>query len=812
LFDVGHQEGTDYLVMEYLEGETLHDRLAKGAIPVDKAIEYAIQIASALDNAHRQGIVHRDLKPGNIMVTKTGVKVLDFGLAKTATPAVVGAGFSMLPTTPANLTAQGAILGTFQYMAPEQVEGEEADQRTDIFAVGAIVYEMVTGSRAFEGKSQASLIASILEHEPSPLSVYQPLTPRVFDHIVRKCLAKDRDERWQTARDLHSELKWIADPANRADDASSNVAAGRRKRARLLIAGVLTAAIAATALMSAYWPRTPQDAAPVGFFVAPPDSVVLPPRLTLAASPDGRRVAFIANRAGAPATLWVRSLDALEAQELKGTDGAGTPFWSPDSHAIGFFAGGKLKTIDASGGPVRVLSDEGGGYGGTWNRDGVIVFAPTLSGRLFKVPSAGGQPTSVTTVNASRNENAHRFPAFLPDGRHFLYFASPSNTIWVASLDSNDTTKLVDSDSQAQYVEPGFLMFVRQGTLLAQPFDATHLKLSGNAVPVADHLAADQTARYASFSASDNGVLTFRPGSSSPQTQLTWIGRNGTRLGAVGEPGLYRNPVLSPDGARVALEMTDRQSGTQDIWLMELNRDVLSRFTFHPANDIYPVWSPDSSRIIFGSDRLTGLVFNLYQKVANGGDEETRLVNLNEEMAPYSWSSDGRYIMFRRGLANQRDIGILSLADRSARAFLPPRPNQNGAFVSPDGRWVAYQSVESGQVEVYVRTFPVPSGKWQISQGGAVFPRWRRDSKELYYYASDGRVMAVSIGGTTTLEVGTPVPLFEARMLGGPTTGVNMRGQYATSDGQKFLVNVPIEDAASTPMTVVLNWTSTLKK
>jgi Tol biopolymer transport system component len=580
----------------------------------------------------------------------------------------------------------------------------------------------------------------------------------------------------------------------------------------LVIAALVIVLAAAIAFATAYVRTATADPAPARFFFGPPDTAALVPRLTLAASPDGRRVAFIASRPGGQPMLWVRSLDALEAQPLNGTEGAVFPFWSPNSRTLAFFAGGKLKTIDASGGPVQALCDAVG-YGGTWSADGVIVFAASLSGRLLKVPAAGGQPTPVTTLDVARKENGHLYPAFLPDGRHFLYFAKPANTIWIGSLDSNEATRVLDADSQAEYVLPGYLIFVRQGTLLAQPFDAPRARVTGDAVPIAQGLAPDATIRYATFSSSDSGVIAYKTGVSSLPTRLTWVDRTGKALGWVGSPGLYRNPALSPDGTRLAVEATDPQTSTQDVWLMELGRGVTSRFTFDPGNDIYPVWSADGSRIIFGSDRVSGLVFNLYQKLANGADQETLVLPSSDEMAPYSWSPDGRYVMYRCGLANQRDIGILSLiGDRTPRPFLPPRPNRTNAFVSPDGRWITYTSDESGKFEVYVQTFPVPTGKWQISQGGAVFPRWRRDSRELYYYASDGRLMAVPVGGTTTLDVGTPIPLFERRMLGGPTTGVNFRGQYVTNDGQRFLLNMPIDEAAPTPITVVLNWTTTLHR
>jgi len=862
LYDIGNQDGVDFLVMEYLEGETLAEHLqavasglsrtrgagstgpgllVKGSgLPVDETLMIAIQMADALAAAHRAGITHRDLKPGNIFLTKTArqgspqAKLLDFGLAKTNSragpfgpagapgpkdPAYVP---TALPTMPPTLTGQGTILGTFQYMAPEQLEGKDADARTDIFAFGAVVYEMLTGRKAFEGKSQASLIASILAVEPPAISTVQPLTPPVLDRIVKKCLAKEPDERWQSAKDLYDELRWSVEAGPQAAASTVAAPAARRgNRAAWMLAAVATVTTAAAiGLAIPYLRSAPSDVHPMRFSVFPPQNVTLTRstnQTVAVVSPDGRRVAYVASRVGANPALWVRSLDALEAQPLPGTEGVGLvlPFWSPDSRTLGFFAGGKLKTIDAAGGPVQSLCDAPNGRGGAWNRDGVIVFAPNAVSGLFKVPAGGGQPTPVTTPDASRKEIAHRFPSFLPDGRHFLYFASPSNTIWLGSLDSKETTRLLQADSQAQYAAPGYVLFVRQGTLLAQPFDARRGTLTGDAVPIGEQLGPDAN-NYAPFSVSDSGVLAYRTGALNTTTQLTRFDRTGKALGPVGQPGLYRNPVLSRDGTRLAVEAVDPQGRNQDIWLVELARGVMSRFTFDPGNDIYPVWSPDGSRIMFGSDREGG-AFNLYQKLANGAGVDEPVFKSGAMGAPYDWSPDGRYIVFRtRTEAGSFSQSILPLfGDQKPRPLLQSSMfTQTTGQVSPNGRWIAYISNESGRYEVYVQSFPtLRGGKWQISKDGAIHPRWRGDAKELFYYAADGRLMAVAIKSDTAVEVGTAVPLFEARMLNGPNTAVGFRQQYdVTRDGQRFLINVPLEDAAPSPITVVVNWTASLKK
>ena len=719
LHDIGRQDPSagsgqaaiDFLVMEYLEGETLAERLASGsglsalgkALPVDQALTIAIQIASALDTAHRHGITHRDLKLGNIMLTKGAAarqgspqaKLLDFGLAKTSGvaqdfgPAVAGRSKdlhyadTMAPTMSSPLTAQGTILGTFQYMAPEQLEGQEADPRTDIFAFGAVVYEMLTGKRAFEGKNQVSLMAAILEHEPLPISKVQPLTPPALDRVVKKCLAKDPDDRWQSARDLHDELTWIAETGSQVGIAAptERVVPPRPLWRRVAIptgAALAAAVVAGTAVwLTTHVPVPPPPALPaIRLSVAPPQNLTfgtVAGGTIPAVSPDGRRVAFVAARGGVN-LLWVRSLDALEAQPLPGTDGAAFPFWSPDSRALGFFAnvGTVLKTIDASGGPVRTLCDvPNTARGGTWSPDGVIVFGSSQSGGLFTVSANGGSPTPLTTPDAAQGDTAYRFPSFLPDGRHFLYWATPSNTVLLGSLDSKETTRLLPADSQAVYVAPGSLLFVRQGTLVAQPFDARRGTLTGEAVPIAEQVLPDVSGG-AAFAASSSGVLAYRTGTLSAPTQLTWVDRAGRPLGTVGPPGRYRNPELSPDGTRVAVEATDPQRRTQDIWIVELARGLTSRFTFDPGNDTHPVWSPDSTQIMFGSDRGGG-VLHLYQKRADGVGAEEPVLKSNAEMIPNNWAPDGRSVVYRNTAASGPvNLGVLPLAgERTPRLFEP---------------------------------------------------------------------------------------------------------------------------------------------
>jgi Tol biopolymer transport system component len=827
IYGVEDADGVHALVLELVDGETLADRLEKGAMPLDQALSIAIQIASALDTAQRAGIVHRDLKPGNIMLTRRGgasappmAKLLDFGLAKASAPAVARAERSMQPTSPPpTLTAPGTILGTRQYMAPEQLEGREPDPRTDIFAFGAVLYETLTGKKAFEGKSHASVSAAIMSTDPTPISAVQPLIPPALDRVVAICLAKDPDDRWQRARDVLRELQWIVEAGGQVSGAAPR-GTTVRTRGRLAWVMAVVATVAALGMGALQFARPrPQPAAAIRFQVSPPaGSSFIGGAVTFsqALSPDGQRVAFGVNTSGG-AALAVRSFDAVDAQLLPGTEGGASPFWSPDSRFIGFFAQGKLKKIDVAGAPPLTVCDANGAFGGTWNRDGIILFAPNQgTSGLFRVSAAGGAPTPVTTLDAAKKERAHLSPWFLPDGRRFLYVAMAPTTVYVGSLDAAERIPLLASDSKAIYAD-GYLLFIRQGTLLAHSFDSAQLRTKGESFPVAENVINNPILAGGVFSASTTGVLAYRSGGLLDQpnarTQLTWVDRAGKALGSVARPGPYRNPELSPDGARVALNAVDSQSGTQDLWLAELATGVASRLTFDRGNDTYPVWSPNGRRIVFASDREGG-VPHLYQKRVDGVGVEEPVVKSSLNMLPYSWSPDGRFLAYRTPVNGRNQIGIVPLVgEQTLHWFDPTGFAQYNGQVSPDGRWLAYASDESGRLEVYVQSFPAPGGgRWQISKDGGLFPRWRRDGRELFYYADDGRLMAVPLRSTTTLDVGDPVPLFEAHMLNGPAISAGLRHQYDVArDGQRFLLNVPLEDAATPSITVVLNWAAGLK-
>jgi len=821
LFDTGHQDDIDFLVMEYLEGETLARRLVKGQLPIQQVLQYAIEIADALDKAHRKGITHRDLKPGNIMLTKSGTKLLDFGLAKLKQEVAPATPESQLPTMKSGITGEGTILGTLQYMAPEQVEAKEVDARTDIFAFGAVVYEIATGKKAFEGKTSASVMAKILEAEPPSMASLQPMTPPALDRVVKKCLAKEPDERWHAAKDLCDELKWISEGGSRAS-VSAPIGTKPKSRERLAwsITGIVFISFVAALAMGAfaYFQRPPEETQSVRFLVSLPETWGLArqlaatgaPAAPLAVSPDGRRIAFAAASADGKSLLWVRSLDTLSAQALAGTEGAVRPFWSPDSRFLGFFADGKLKKIEVSGGPPITLCDASGGGGGAWSRDGVIVFSPAPFSAFEKVSASGGTPATATKL--SPGDVIHVRPAFLPDGRHFLYRAGVSGQggpAYLASLDSTDRKLLLNADATNVLYSQGHLLFLRDKTLMAQPFDTRRLALTGDAIPIAESIQTQGTVNpYGLFSASESGVLAYQAGPGTGGSQLVWFDRTGKQIGVLGDSTALADPELSPDGKRLSDNKLAQAGNTVDIWVYDLVRGLPTRFTFGEDAGA-SIWSPDGSRIVFASRQKGHL--DLYQKATSGAGAEELLFQDSLDKFPESWSPDGRFILYRSaGASTSFNLFVLPLSgDRKPFPFLSIDTKFVMLFgqFSPDGRWIVYTSTESGRTEIYVAPFPSGGGKWQISTSGGSAPRWRRDGNEIFYLAPDNKLMAAAVNGKgSSLEVGAVRPLFQTNSIGSSSS-------FAVSaDGQRFLINTASVQAASAPITVVLNWTAGLKK
>jgi Tol biopolymer transport system component/predicted Ser/Thr protein kinase len=810
LYDVGREGDTEYLVMEYLEGETLSARLSRGALPAEQVFKHGIEIADALDKAHRQGIVHRDLKPGNVMLTKTGVKLLDFGLAKaTATPSS-GMAFSALPTADQPLTAEGAAVGTLQYMAPEQVAGQEADARTDIFAFGAVLYEMATGRRAFSGESRASVITAILRDEPKPIVALAPAAPPAFDRLVRTCLAKEPDDRWQSAGDIARELMWIAGGSG-GEAAALTADAGRRKSRQWLAWGVAAAAIflgAISALLSRR-PQAPEEL--TRFAILPPPGQIFFGFCEL--SPDARRILFLLQDEGGRNSIGVRSLDSLEVRRLPGTEDARGMLWSPDSREIAFFSEGSLKRMSAEGGPIQTICDSGGGFNGAWNRQGTILFEKEFGAPIVAVPATGGTPRPVTTIDAAGGEVAHNHPAFLPDGRHFLFaalnVATEKTSVKLASLDSKDVRHLFDSNSQAVFADPGYLLFGRDNAVFAWRFDPRTLKLVGDPAPAFEQVRCLREDNFLAASAAGNRVAYV---SWVGRRRLVWVDRKGRELGALGEIGGWADVRISPDGRTVAAAMRDPAHGQNlDVWVLDAARGTGSRITAGPNDEFDPAWFPDGERLIYVSDRLG--FYDLFERPASGGAEKV-LVQTNQDKVLPTVSADGRNLLMSvpEGGKHTRVLTPLSERGDSLRLSGNSRFSEEHPEISPDGRWTAFNSNESGQKEVYVQ--PLPDGpKRQVSVGGGQMPVWSRNGSELFYAARDGTLMSVAmrlVAGRPEAE--EPQPLFPLQ-LGTKGEIPWLRHPFDVSpDGQRFLVIRRAPDAEPDGAVVVTNWTAVLAK
>ena len=820
LYDVGSEHDIDYLVMEYLEGESLADRLRKGALSLSESLKIGIEIADALDKAHRAGIVHRDLKPGNIMLTKAGAKLLDFGLAKAAAPGGLTGGGSapllsaaMTMTSPmphgSPVTSAGMVVGTIQYMSPEQLQGNEADARSDIFSFGAVLYEMGTGRRAFEGKSQLSVATAILEREPDSISSLRPGLPLAFEHTVARCLAKEPEERWQNANDLRAELQWIGTLRTEAA-----VSARSRRPARWLLgsaAGVILLTIVAGLGL---W-LSSKSAAP-DLRVA----INLPPGYQLdfvnsgvALSPDGTRLVFAAVGPEGPQRLWLRALNGQEPQALAGTEDGTYPFWSPDGRRLGFFARRKLKTIELGSGAVETLCDAPNGRGASWGSRGVIVFSPDYRSGLFSILASGGAPVQLT--EPGKADPSHRVPFFLPDGKHVLFFGGLNNDaarqgIYVLDIDSRKAQFVAQETIQPTYAEPGFLMFLRNGDLMAQPFSVKTLKITGQAVPIADQVY-NNTARAAGEYSVSGGTLAYVKASVIGKQQLVLFDGEGNKLTEVGtamESDLSLS--LSPDGRRVAVDVNEGSSNTS-IWIYDTNGPGKRRLTFGPGQFSSPVWSPDGGKIAY-SDAIG----NIYVQSADGSSP-ARIIRRGTVFGNVSsWFPDGTQLAVADQATTGVDIHILSIDGQRDIPFLTSPAWENEAAFSPDGKWLAYVSDESGKNEVYIVSYPSAQTKLQASSGGGQLPLWINGGRELVYATEERKLVAVAVNQQGSgIDLGAARPLFGSQMLpplpGGWLNGSLSHIGYITPDARRIILMLPTTLSSPTPIELRTNWASHLK-
>ncbi len=820
LYDVGSEGGVEYLVMEYLEGETLEDRIGKGALPVEQVFKFGVQIADALERAHRQGIVHRDLKPGNVMLTRSGVKLLDFGLAKSLAPtmaALRGDAPSSLPTSaePSRLTERGTIMGTFQYMSPEQLEGKDADARSDIFALGAVLYEMATGKKAFYGTSRASLISSILRDEPRPISSIAPMTPPAFDRVVKTCLAKDPDDRFQTAHDVKLQLEWIAEAGSQAG-APAVVVSRRKSRERLawIVAAAAVAAAIGLALILAR--RKPASVRTLRAAIELPDAAAIDKQnASLALSPDGRTLAFVAESRDGKTQIYLRTLDSLAAPVLAGTEDASYPFWSPDGRSLGFFAGGKLKRIEVAGNAVQTICDAPQGRGATWGPDGTIVFTPNVFGAMQRVPASGGSPVAAESA-IPPGDASHRNPHFLPDGKSVLYYASVSVAsdaslaakarsekmgVYALDLATKKARLVLSVPSEAYFVPPGYLAFVREKNVMVQRFDPKSLRLSGEAVPVAEKVEYNGFRGTAEFTFSGPDFLVYQQETAVAPSQLSWFDMDGKKLSTVGEPAAISGLAVSPDGKRAAA-VIDGPEGFQ-IWMVDLTAGGRFRFTFGTDVAASPVWSPDGRQLVYAAHTAQGETMQV-KDVGGGSPPRTIYTGVNFA-APESWSPDGKSIAFSMQSMDTKsfDVGIVPAAGGALRMILASAGNESGATFSPDGGWLAYVSDESGRTELYVTRYPEGGAKWQISSGG-VLGGWWNAPGEIAYVGADRRAYAVPVNPEGKgLSIGSPRRIF------GETLFPRGTADYCPSL-RRLLAAVPAGESRSTPLTLVTHWAAAL--
>jgi serine/threonine protein kinase len=821
IYGLEDADGVRALVMELVEGPTLAELIARGPISPEEALPIARQVAEALEYAHERGIVHRDLKPANIKITPEGTtKVLDFGLAKALTPDQPGLDPSNSPTMSIAMTQAGFILGTAAYMAPEQAKGRPTDRRADIWAFGCVLYEMLSGRQAFIGETVSDILAEVLRSDPD-WSALPAATPASIQRLLRRSLIKEPKQRLRDMGEARIAIEETlsgasADLAPVNSDGSLGEPSSLLRRTLPWALGASTLLFAAISAWLVFQPKPRQ--AVFRYSILPPENQVFRFGGEMDLSPDGRYLAFVTQSAPGKQFLWVQPLDSLTATPIPVSGGANAPFWSSDSKELGFNLAGKLEKVAVAGGQPQVLCDKCIASAADWNRDGVILFVNLSDGGLYRVPDTGGAPTLVVAPNPTRHETSYRSPQFLPDGRHFLFQAATSDKsakfIAAGSLDSKSVAYLAQASSQATYAAPGYLLYVDQNALMARPFDSKALRFTGSAVPIAQNIG-QSSGGFGFFSVSPAGVLTYATGSltttgtGTATSQMTWYSRDGKKLDTVGQPDIYTDPALSQDGSRVAVAIGEQ--GARNIWVLDTKRATASRLTFSSEDDVNPAWKGDGSQILFASHREGE--YDIYQKAANGlGSEQLVFQSKSESKHPDDVSPDGRYAIYDVQLsAAATELWALPLlGERKPFALVQGIFFANSARFSPSGRYVAYTSYETGRPEIYVETFPQPTGKWQISASGGWQPMWRHDGKELYYLTLDNQLMAVAVDSdSAAFQAGIPKQLFQAQVI--PSRG--LRNVYVASpDGQRFLMLTAAGAPKPLPITVVVNWVGLLKK
>ena len=802
IHDIGQHDGSPFLVSELLDGESLRAVLDRGALPQRKTIEYGVQIAHGLAAAHEKGIVHRDLKPENIYVTKDGrIKILDFGLAKLTQSAAPDSADATMGST---RTLPGVVMGTASYMAPEQVRGEAADSRTDIFAFGAVLYEMLSGVRAFRRDTAAETMTAVLKDDPPELTDSLRLVSPALERIVRRCLEKNPEQRFQSARDLSFALSALSGSETSA--VTRDAAATPRTPHRALAWLAVLLALAAVSAVTWFAARRPEPATRMQFAVPIPGEVS-----HIALSRDGTMLAFVSpeESSGLP-VLYVQRVGSPSATHIAESEGASYPFWSPDAGFVAFFARGKLLKVPVSGGAPQVLASVRTARGGSWGSRNVILYTPDASSAVWSVNADGTDAKSVTDNALGPNVQTNRWPVFLPDGQHFLFWSGnfanlaedKTSGIYAGSLGDKDIKRVVLCHSSFGYDRDQLYYLDEKSQLIGTRFDISNAKISGAVHPIASDVGRSPSTFWSDFSVADNGTVIYSTGALGTQSALTWVDRDGKELGRVGQPGVMANPTISPDGNRIAVDINDQHANTVDVWIESATGSGNTRFTFNPGETVTAVWSRDGTRLAY---RSAGAKIGVWVKQLSGLEPEKRIAEVEgqADFVPNSWSLDDQQILATNQGSSSHLI-LLPAAGGTVTPFLAGKGSQTNGIISPDGKWVAYASDESGDSEVYVSTFPGGQGKWQVSRGGGTEPRWRGDNKEIFYIGAKGMLMSVPVSNQTGFSTGTPVALFQTRGRA-PISSTDVFTYDVAKDGNRFLVNRYVKPEHVVPLTILLN-------